>query len=118
LVDTGKYAVTDVAPYQDVARLLRSHGLAPPDLADVQDLPEILRRCNAIYLTNGLASLRAVPSESVDFAWSHAVLEHIRYREFAAGVRELRRLLVPQGCISHQVDLRDHLGGGLNNLRF
>ena len=24
----------------------------------------------------------------------------------------------PNGLISHRVDLRDHLGGGLNNLRF
>jgi hypothetical protein len=46
------------------------------------------------------------------------VLEHIRHSEFTPGVRELRRLLVTDGCVSHQVDLKDHLGGGLNNLRF
>jgi hypothetical protein len=118
LVDTGKYAITDVAPYRDVAQLLAGHGLAPPDLAGARDLADILRRCNAIYLTDGLASLRELPSHSIDFVWSQAVLEHIRHREFAAGVHELRRLLVTDGCASHQVDLKDHLGGGLNNLRF
>jgi hypothetical protein len=118
LVDTGKYAITDVAPYQDAARLLRGYGLAPPDLAGAQDLGDILRRCNATYLTDGVASLRELPSQAIDFAWSHAVLEHVRHREFAAGVHELRRILVTDGCASHQVDLRDHLGGGLNNLRF
>jgi SAM-dependent methyltransferase len=118
LVDTGHYATTDIAPYRDVARLLSSQGLTPPDLTDAQDLADVLRRCNATYLTKGLASLRELPSHSVDFAWSHAVLEHIRHREFAAGVRELRRILVADGCASHQVDLKDHLGGGLNNLRF
>lgn len=118
LVDTGNYAITDVAPYQEVAQLLISHGLAPPELAGAKDLGDILRRCNATYLVEGLASLSELPSDSIDFAWSQAVLEHVRHREFAAGVRELRRVLVAGGCASHQVDLKDHLGGGLNNLRF
>jgi len=118
LVDTAKYATADVAPYREVAQLLSSHGLAPPDLCGARNLADILGRCNAIYLTDGLASLRGLPSHSVDFAWSHAVLEHIRHHEFAAGVQELRRILVAQGCVSHQVDLKDHLGGGLNHLRF
>ncbi len=118
LVDTGSYATTDLTPYHEVAQLLSQHGLAPPDLKGARDLADILRRCNASYLTRGLASLRALPSHSVDFAWSHAVLEHVRHREFAAGVRELRRILATDGCVSHQVDLKDHLGGGLNNLRF
>jgi SAM-dependent methyltransferase len=118
LVDTGKYATTDIAPYREIAQLLTSEGLAPPDLSGAQDLEAILRRCNATYLTDGLTSLRELPTHSVDFAWSHAVLEHIRHHEFAAGVRELRRILVPHGCVSHQVDLKDHLGGGLNHLRF
>jgi len=118
LVDTGEYAITDPAPYQEAAQLLRIEGLRPPDLNGAQDLSDILQRCNATYLTGGLASLRTVPSESIDFAWSNAVLEHVRYREFAAQVRELRRVLAADGCVSHQVDLKDHLGGGLNNLRF
>lgn len=118
LVDTGNYAITDIEPYQEVARLLLSHGLAPPNLAGARDREDILHRCNATYLTDGLTSLRKLPAHSIDFAWSNAVLEHVRHREFVAGVHELRRLLVRNGCVSHQVDLRDHLGGGLNNLRF
>ncbi len=118
LVDTGNYAITDVAPYQEVAHLLSRHGLAPPDLTGARHLEDILERCNATYLVDGVASLRELPAHSIDFAWSHAVLEHIRYGEFAAGIRELRRILVAGGCVSHQVDLKDHLGGGLNNLRF
>jgi SAM-dependent methyltransferase len=118
LVDTGNYAIADIAPYQEVAHLLRSQGLAPPNLAGAHDREDILRRCNATYLVDGLASLRKLPSDSIDFAWSNAVLEHVRHREFIAGVREVRRVLVRDGCVSHQVDLTDHLGGGLNNLRF
>jgi len=118
LVDTGNYAITDVAPYQEIAQLLSSYGLAPPNLVGARDLGDVLRRCNATYLVDGLASLRELPAHSIDFAWSQAVLEHIRRREFAPGVHELRRVLVADGCVSHQVDLKDHLGGGLNNLRF
>jgi SAM-dependent methyltransferase len=118
LVDTGEYAITNVAPYLEMARLLRNAGLAPPELAGARTLADILQRCNATYLVHGVESLRGLPSHSIDFAWSNAVLEHIRYREFAASVRELRRTLAANGCISHQVDLKDHLGGGLSNLRF
>ena len=31
---------------------------------------------------------------------------------------QLRRVMKPGGISSHRVDLRDHLGGALNNLRF
>ena len=59
-----------------------------------------------------------MPSASVDFIWSHAVLEHVRKREFLDTMRECRRILKSGGICSHQIDLRDHLGGALNNLRF
>lgn len=118
LIDTGAYAVTDLAPYRQAAERLRARGLPAPDLAGAQTLAEVLRRCNAVYLTAGLASLRELPAHTVDFVWSHAVLEHIRLRDFPGTLRELHRVLVPGGCASHQVDLQDHLGGSLNNLRF
>jgi hypothetical protein len=59
-----------------------------------------------------------VPSESIDFVWSHAVLEHVRRAALVDVIRELRRVVRDDGVQSHQVDLRDHLGGSLNNLRF
>lgn len=33
-------------------------------------------------------------------------------------MRECFRVLTPEGVASHRVDLKDHLGGSLNNLRF
>lgn len=33
-------------------------------------------------------------------------------------MRELHRVLRPGGICSHRVDLKDHLGGALNNMRF
>ena len=53
-----------------------------------------------------------------DLIFSQAVLEHVRKADFAATMRECRRLLKVGGTFSNQVDLQDHLGGSLNNLRF
>ena len=118
LVDTGAYARFNPAPYHSLQRELESRGLRPPDLSGCTSLPAILERCAARYLTDGLASLREVESGSIDLLFSQAVLEHVRYKEFLATLHECRRVLRPGGISSHQVDLRDHLGGALNNLRF
>lgn len=118
LVDVGPFAQTDPALYADMAVQLGGAGLAVPDVADAGDIDAVLSACNSRYLTRGLASLREIPDGAVDFVWSQAVLEHIRAHEFDAVMGELRRIMAPGGIASHRIDLRDHLGGGLNNLRF
>jgi SAM-dependent methyltransferase len=118
LVDSGAFAIEDMAPYRAIGNYLRSLDLPPLDLSDVTDMKGVLAMCNAVYKTRGVSSVREIPSGSVDFIWSQAVLEHIRRREFLDFMRELRRVLRTDGVCSHRVDLRDHLGGGLNNLRF
>ena len=45
-------------------------------------IEEILKSTNAVYLTNGLSSLKLINSLSLDFVWSHSVLEHIRKSDF------------------------------------
>lgn len=117
LIDAGRFANADPALYRAGAAHLRSLGLSVPDLDGAGDLQAILDRCHARYGTDGLASLRALPDASVDFMWSQAVLEHVRRGVFADTMREMRRALRPDGVCSHRVDLKDHLGGGLNNLR-
>lgn len=118
LVDAGNFATNDTAPYRLMARLLKERGLQTPFIGDTDSVDVILRRCNAQYETRSLDSLRSIPSASVDFIWSQAALEHVRRHEFLPTMRELRRILRPDGVCSHRVDLQDHLGGGLNNLRF
>ena len=118
LVDADDFASRDLAGYRAMAVLLQREGLAPPPLDDLHSAEEMLRRCGARYLTRGLESLRSLPDASVDFMWSQAVLEHVRRGQFVATMRELRRILKPGGIASHRVDLGDHLGGALNNLRF
>lgn len=117
LVDAGPFATSDLDVYRETARRLRARGLNPPDLDQAREIDSVLKICRASYGTRGLRSLREIPAASVDFIWSHAVLEHIRRREFSEFVRETRRIICDGGVCSHQVDLQDHLGGALNNLR-
>lgn len=118
LVDAADHARRDVESYQRYAEYLRSIGLDPPDLHGVTSFEAILERAGAHYLTGGLASLHSIPDESVDFVWSHAVLEHVRLAELPGTLRETRRFLRPGGIGSHRIDLQDHLNNALNNLRF
>lgn len=118
LVDAGSYASRDVALYKKMARELKTEGVPVPDISQAGTFGDTLTACRAEYVTGGLESLRAIPSESVDFVWSHSVLEHVRKREFAETMKELRRVLKKTGRASHNVNLQDHLGYALNNLRF
>jgi len=119
LVDAGRFVRADVAPYQAVAAGLAKLGYTVPDLSTSVDVPDVLERCGARYLTRGLASFAEIGDASIDFIFSQAVLEHVRRHEFADTMRECRRVLKRgEGVASHRVDLKDHLGGALNNLRF
>lgn len=118
MVDNFPYARTDIAPYLALEKYLRECGLDVPNLGSFASVAEMLEKCEARYETEGLTSLRTIPTASVDFIFSHAVLQHIRLGEFVETMAELRRVLSANGACSHRIDLRDCIGGGLNNLRF
>jgi SAM-dependent methyltransferase len=118
LLDAGNFATRELQPYLALATHLRERGLVPPDLTRCTSVEEILTRCNARYLTNGLHDLRKLADGSVDLVFSQAVLEHVRRDELAETLAETYRIAAPGGVTSHQVDLKDHLGGALNHLRF
>ncbi len=118
LVDVSPLVLKDLTPYRSLAAFLSAKGLPAPGVGDVSSLEELLTACSAQHLTSGLASLRSIPAGSVDFAWSQAVLEHVRRADFLDTMREFRRVLRDDGICSHRVDLRDHLAYALNNLRF
>lgn len=118
LVDVGRYAVEDLNFYRDFVRILSDRGHPFPSLENVTSFSQILDLCEARYLTQGLSSLHAIDDQSVDLVFSQAVLEHVRKHEFLEIQRQVARVLKPGGVCSHRVDLRDHLGGALNNLRF
>jgi SAM-dependent methyltransferase len=118
LVDVGNFARSDLEPYLVLHEFLLRSGLTPPDISGARSIQDVLARCNATYLTRGLASLRELPPRSVDFVFSNAVYEHIRRAEVTPMTREIARILTPGGVTSHSIDMKDHLGGGLANLRF
>ena len=107
LVDTGKFADNSDKNNERIIEFLKIRN---PKFSS--------KNTNYEYLTKGLDSLKGIQTASIDFIMSQAVLEHIRKNEFKEHFNELRRILKPDGMMSHEVDLRDHLGGSLNNLRF
>ena len=116
LLDVGDYAQKDIKIYE---RLISEGAVrGASSLIVFRSFPEMLSSLNIKYLTDGLASLRSLDSNSVDFLFSNAVLEHIKLKEFEQFLLEMHRILKPDGLCSHRIDFKDHLGGGLNNLRF
>lgn len=118
LVDAGDFATLDASEYRQLANLLRARGWNVPDDIRFESIPAYLASCHATYLTDGLRSMASIASGTVDMIWSHAVLEHIRAAEFPDYAAEIARVTRLGGRGSHRVDLQDHLGGALNNLRF
>lgn len=118
LVDSGPYAHTDTKCYRAMATFLEARGLKSPDHWEMECLEDMLVSCRATYMTSGLSSLHTIPDESVDFIWSHAVLEEVKHVEFHRVLKELRRIIKPNGISSHWVDLEDNISGALNHLRF
>lgn len=118
LVDVGNFVEADAGLYHEIVDDLERRGFPVSDLKGVSGVDDLLERTGAIYLTDGLASLRTIPSNSVDVIWSHAVLEHIRVHEVTDVLSEMRRIMSTSGIMSHRIDYKDHLGGSLNNLRF
>jgi SAM-dependent methyltransferase len=117
LIDAGAFASTDMPAYLGLINYLRQKGFQV-GIGNPNTLAEVLRDSNGEYLVDGVNSLSHVPSASIDFCFSNAVLEHISKADFAILVNELVRVMKPSGVSVHRVDLKDHLGGGLNNLRF
>ncbi len=117
-VDVGAYASQDIEHYKTIACDLKEAGVNVPDINTISAISDMLGVCNAQYFSNGLESLKSIPDHSVDFIWSHSVVEHIRKKDFDATMAELARILKPDGRVSHSVDLQDHFEKSLNNLRF
>lgn len=115
-VDVADFAQHDA---EAMARLAAEcASVAPGLIVDASSREAMLRSCDAVYLTDGFQSLRAIAPDSVDMHVSNAVLEHVRAAQFDAHMDALFALTRPGGIGLHSVDFKDHLGGSLNNLRF
>ncbi|MGE0315500.1 MAG: methyltransferase domain-containing protein [Lautropia sp.] len=119
LIDAAAFAHAPLETYQRTAALLQERGHAVPDgIARCTSVPEVLAACGARYAVDGVRAWETIASGSIDYVFSHTVLQHVRLGEFDRMLREMRRVLKPDGVCSHLVDLQDMLGGALNNLRF
>ena len=118
LIDAGPFAETGMAAYEGLFEFLRGRGFVLPFRESPHTLGDVFRDCGGEYLTEGVRSFARIPTASVDFCFSNAVLEHVPRSDFSLLATELLRILKPGGVSVHRVDLKDHLGGGLNNLRF
>ena len=118
LVDAGNFADTSVEACKETVSLLAKEGKQCPDIENAATLHDVLKQTNVNYLINGTQSLATIPDETIDFFWSQVVLEHVPLKEFPKFLKELRRVVSPDAIGVHSIDFRDHLSGGLNNLRF
>jgi SAM-dependent methyltransferase len=118
LVDVESCASTDLSVYRRMEAHLRQLGLYPPNLDHCRTMDDVAAACGAEYMTEGLDSLRKIPSASVDFVWSNAVLPYVRRNQFVLTLQELRRIQRHGGVASHTIPIKDIIGGKLNDLRF
>jgi SAM-dependent methyltransferase len=118
LVDAGSFAADDFETYAALIGRLHKKGFDTSELSRCTSLADLLDACSCTYLTSGIQSLRTLPDKEMDFIWSHTVLQLVRKQEFMDFVRELRRIIRPDGVCSHRIDLKDLLAESLNNLRF
>lgn len=118
LVDTGSYARNRIEPYRAMARFLSDRGFEVHEMESLSSVEAMQTECSSKYGTMGLQFLREIPDRAVDLIWSQAVLKHVRAELFLDIMCELRRVIRDDAICSHRVDLKDHLGGALNNLKY
>jgi SAM-dependent methyltransferase len=120
LLDSGCFANKDVNFYINNINSLRKKitNIRLPKVPFKNNINDSLATVNSRYYYQGLSSFKKISDDSYDFIFSQAVLEHIRRNEFEVMMKECYRVLNHNGVMSHVVDFKDHLGGGLNNMRF
>ena len=118
LVDVGDYIRKDIDFYRLFSNHLKEYGFIILEFENMSTIEDMLSTCNTEYMTRGISSLKNIPSASVDYIWSHSVLEHVRKAEFGELLEEFKRIMKPQALASHNIDFQDHLSHALNNLRF
>lgn len=118
LIDSHSAVIKDIKIYKDLAVKLHVYDINIIDLSVISSFEELLSVLNSKYYVNGLDSFSKIQSNTVDYIFSQAVLEHIKKKDFSKLMDENRRVIKDSGLISHSVDLKDHLGYALNHLRF
>jgi len=72
------------------------------------NLPAFLNLIDTEWLAPGDARHLSFPDHSFDFHFSYAVFEHVPESIIRDILKEAKRLLHPEGVVSHSIDLSDH----------
>ena len=120
LVDSGDFVNKNLDKYKDQINSFKNFfpDINVSHMNFDRGMDSLLSSVNSKFYSNGLTSLKTIKNTSYDLIFSQAVLEHIRHSEFIETMEECYRLLKVGGIMSHVIDFKDHLGGGLNNMRF
>ena len=118
LVDVECCASTRLEVYRRMESHLRQLGMYPPNLDHCKTMNDVAEACGTEYLTEGLASLRKIPSAPWILCGPTRSLPYVRRSQFVATLRELRRIQRRGGVASHSIPIKDIIGGKLNDLRF
>ena len=119
LLDVDDFANKDVRLYKNLIKKLINDGyLKKFEIEAKFSFEELVSFLNAKYLTSGLNDLKKLKNESIDYIFSHSVLEHVRLYELNELISQMYRVIKPAGIISHNINYKDHLSDSLNNLRF
>ena len=118
-LDVGDFASKNLYSYFKLQKKLEKENyFLHKRKRPFESFSEILNFYNAEYLICGLKSLKEIKDCSIDYIFSHSVIEHVRKYELEPLIKEMHRILKPNGVISHNINYKDHLGESLNNLRF
>ena len=118
LLDVGNFASTDMRIYKDAFAKWCEKNIQKRPQPDFSSFNSFLMSINAQYFVDGPKGFQNIRDNSIDFIFSHSVLEHIRKAEFDIVFSELFRISKTGVISSHNIDYMDHLGGAQNNLRF
>jgi hypothetical protein len=118
LVDSGAFASQSLEGYRALIEELQKDGFYPDGPPRFETFEELLKQFRITYLSQGVRSLATIPTATIDFCFSQAVLEHVQLEEVAETLAHFRRVCSPYGISSHRIDLKDHLASSLNHLRF
>ena len=120
LIDIGSFARKDVNFYKNyIQNLLQNNPDLAIDPCQFNNFEDLKNLCKAEYLTNGLSSFKTIESGTIDYIFSHSVMEHIRLKDLENIIAEMYRVLKNEtGVMSHNINYKDHLEDSLNNLRF
>lgn len=118
IVDVGDFATVDVEMYRSLVESLNEVSKGFSSRVNLTSRAEMLKSINATYHTGGLKDLAEIPEATIELSYSLKVLEHVRRDDFRRLIGLIAKASATPSLGRHIVDLHDHLGCRLNNLRF